>query len=670
MGKIKSTVEIGMIGRKEGKQASSASFKDHAPKIRKIFGRLQPQKFVLRNIAFSNNMQQKVQWTSVEKAFQQMSGKLSSYEGERIPIVEVGNIYELGKIVALRFVEWISEHPDGVIALPTGKTPEYFIKTLERYRTGWTHPEIVQEREGYGLKNVSTFPDTSKLRFVMLDEFFPMLPTHRNSFCNYVTTFYTDPLGIKSENILNFNLISNGILTEEDMNYFDKVVDLTLLQREPQNELETKQKQILVKVKSFCDSYEQKVRDLGGIGFFLGGIGPDGHIAFNQEGAEHSSTTRLVGFNYPSAAAAAGDLGGIELARGKAAMTIGLATITFNRNATIIIMAAGEGKATVVRDAVELESSSARPSSVLHGMNGARFYITHGAASKLTMRKQEKVQLVDESCLQWALNHLSGNVRTTSPYMIQPPADYLLLESGIYEVSLSTKIPVHKLRFSEINKLQKVIELPKWMLNNELAFQIVCSCASRRLKEKINGGIIESSTVGKHILHTAPHHDDIMLSYHCAMHEMLGRQPVGGFDNFSHFTQQQYQHGGHLSKESKGLLHGRESRSSSRGRNPNRSGSFTAFHSTMFGEKYNENVNHFAYLTSGFHSVNEDFLVSKVEECLSVGKNDELFVEEAVHTGQLTREYDDLMCLFQEAFFNKKPHLQDYIENILFFIKI
>lgn len=623
-----------------------------------------------------------VSWSSVEQTFLEISGKQSHYEGEKIPTIEVGNIYELGKIVALRFIEWIAEHPNGIVALPTGKTPEYFIKTLEKYRVNWNHAEILHEREGYGLKNVTTFPDTSKLKFVMLDEFFPMLPTHRNSFCNYVTKFYTEPLGINPENVLNFNLIANGIITEDDMNSFDKVVDLTLLHRDPNSELETKQKEILVKVQAYCDDYERKVQSMGGIGFFLGGIGPDGHIAFNQEGADHASTTRLVGFNYPSAAAAAGDLGGIELARGKAAVTIGLRTITFNKNATIIIMAAGEGKATVVRDAIELEASPVRPASVLHGLPNARFYITHGAASKLTMRKQEKVQLVDESCLQWALNHLSGNVRSTSPYMIQPPADYLLLESGIYDVSLKTKIPVHLLRFEEINKLHKIIELPKWMLKNELAFQIICSCASRRLKEKINGGIIESAPVGKRILHTAPHHDDIMLSYHCAMHEMLGRQPVGGFDNFSHFSNASSHHQQPHNFHQQIMGHSSHSRShmeltipSPRAGKPGHqrghSGSFSAYHSTMLGEHYNQNLNHFAYLTSGFHSVNEDFLHHKVESCLAVSsRNGELFVEEAVHTGQLTREYDDLMCLFREAFCDKKFHLQDYIEDIVFLRKV
>lgn len=613
-------------------------------------------------------------WTSVERAFLQRSGRQLSYEGEKIPVVEVGNVYELGKIVALRFIEFIHDNPNGVIALPTGKTPEYFIKTLERYRLNWNHTEIIRERENYGLKNCSEFPDTSHLQFIMLDEFFPMLPTHRNSFVNYVKTFYIQPLGLKPEQILDFDLIAHEVVTEEEMGQFDKIVDLTLLTREPQNETEKIQKEILLKVQNYCIEFEKKVQEKGGIGFFLGGIGPDGHIAFNQEGTEHNSPTRLVSFNYPSAAAAAGDLGGIENARGKAAVTIGLGTITYNKNATIIIMAAGEGKATVVRDAIESEQSPKRPASALHGLSGARFYITHGAASKLTMRKQEKVQSVDESCLQWALNHLAGNVRTTSPYMIQPPADYLLLEAGIYDVSLKTKTPVHKLRLEEISKVHKIIELPKWMLDNELAFQIICSCASRRLKEKINGGIIESSPVGKRILHTAPHHDDIMLSYHGAMHEMLGRQPVAGFDNFSHFLTSHHQQQGH----GHGHGHGHPSHGHhAHGPDPSsykpsykQGPSFSAY-PLMLGEKYNSNINHFAYLTSGFHSVNEDFLYHKVHSCLTLGsKNEELFVEDAVHTGQLTREYDDLMCLFREAFFEKKYRLQEYIENIIFLRKV
>ena len=101
-------------------------------------------------------------------------------------------------------------------------------------------------------------------------------------------------MGIKEENIYDFDLVSRGIITQEEMAEFqhDGVVDLTLLDREPSNEKETVKKAILGKVNEYCQQYERTVRELGGIGFFLGGIGPDGHIAFNQEGCSHASETR------------------------------------------------------------------------------------------------------------------------------------------------------------------------------------------------------------------------------------------------------------------------------------------------------------------------------------------------------------------------------------------
>jgi len=237
--------------------------------------------------------------------------------------IEVQNIYELGKLVTLRFLEWVAQFPEGVVALPTGRTPEYFIKTLEHYKRNWGSREVQDEINSLGF-TASDFPDTSRLTFVMLDEFFPMVPSHKNSFCHYIQLFYLSPLGIRKENVMSFDLLDNGVLSLDELSEFSHCdVDLSLLSRSAEglSEAEGKKRNILLKVQGFCDDFEERLRSIGGIGFFLGGIGPDGHIAFNQEGADHSSTTRLVNFNYPTAAAAAGDLGGIEVARGKAAMT-------------------------------------------------------------------------------------------------------------------------------------------------------------------------------------------------------------------------------------------------------------------------------------------------------------------------------------------------------------
>jgi glucosamine-6-phosphate deaminase len=44
-----------------------------------------------------------------------------------------------------------------------------------------------------------------------------------------------------------------------------------------------------------CNAYEKKIKDYGGIELFLGGIGEDGHIAFNEPGIQHSGSCTALG---------------------------------------------------------------------------------------------------------------------------------------------------------------------------------------------------------------------------------------------------------------------------------------------------------------------------------------------------------------------------------------
>ena len=90
-------------------------------------------------------------------------------------------------------------------------------------------------------------------------------------------------------------------------------VDLSLRTRQAGRRLEKTQQAVLRRIDQWCQQYEQRIRGLGGIGFFLGGIGPDGHIGFNIRGSDHLSTTRLMATNYETQAAAATDLGGMEV---------------------------------------------------------------------------------------------------------------------------------------------------------------------------------------------------------------------------------------------------------------------------------------------------------------------------------------------------------------------
>jgi glucosamine-6-phosphate deaminase len=80
-------------------------------------------------------------------------------------------------------------------------------------------------------------------------------------------------------------------------------------------------------------------------GFSWGGIGPDGHIAFNMADEPLDLPTHLTRLNYKSAASAAVDLGWIANARDKVVMTIGGGTIqkglSSSAAARAVILAAG-----------------------------------------------------------------------------------------------------------------------------------------------------------------------------------------------------------------------------------------------------------------------------------------------------------------------------------------
>jgi glucosamine-6-phosphate deaminase len=104
----------------------------------------------------------------VEKVFLERSKLAERYAPlERAVSVEVSNIYELGRIVALRFIVWVADNPNGVVALPTGRTPEYFIKTLELLKEGWTTESVKADLIRDGVQYTDKFPDMSGLTFVM-----------------------------------------------------------------------------------------------------------------------------------------------------------------------------------------------------------------------------------------------------------------------------------------------------------------------------------------------------------------------------------------------------------------------------------------------------------------------------------------------------------------------
>jgi glucosamine-6-phosphate deaminase len=315
---------------------------------------------------------------------------------EKIPTIVVDNFPALGRLTALRFIEWAQQNPGGVISLPTGKTPEHFIRWVQHLLGTWKEPATRAILEQAGI-DPGAAPDMRSLHFVQIDEFYPIDPGQHNSFYYYTNKYYIEGFGLDPDKAMLMDATAIGMEPGDTLDtvWPDQTVDLSLRVRSPRTKLEQKQKDVLERVDQWCQMYEDRIRALGGIGFFLGGIGPDGHIGFNVRGSDHYSTTRLTETNYETQAAAAGDLGGIEVSGNRLVITIGLETITYNRDCTAIIIAAGEAKAEIVRLAIESGKNVLYPATALQVLPNARFYITHGAAKHLVERRLQAIRQGD-----------------------------------------------------------------------------------------------------------------------------------------------------------------------------------------------------------------------------------------------------------------------------------
>ena len=419
-----------------------------------------------------------------QKALEQSGRKLIYSPLEKIPCIVVDNFPDLGKLTALRFVEWVQNNPGGVISLPTGKTPEHFIKWVTLFLRNWERQDVQKELEKCGI-DPGVKPDMGSLHFVQIDEFYPINPKQNNSFYHYITKFYIKGFGLDKKKALLIDAWRIGIPEDMQSNevFSDGIVDLSLRTRLGANKKERIQKNVINQVDQFCTNYEKKIRDLGGIGFFLGGIGPDGHIGFNVRGSDLFSTTRLTATNYETQAAAATDLGGIEVAKNRLVITIGLRTITYNKDAVAIIIAAGEAKARVVMNAVQKEKANQYPATVLQNLPNARFFLTQGAASLLVERRFEDVQKAEKLTNEQ-------------------------VERIVIDLALEKKKRLRDLTKSDFMSIRSSAEVLKRLQKPVLA---IAAEVETSLKKKIEAGL--KSVEGKTFMHTGPHHDDIMLGY-------------------------------------------------------------------------------------------------------------------------------------------------------------
>ena len=100
-----------------------------------------------------------------------------------------------------------------------------------------------------------------------------------------------------------------------------------------------------------CASYEEKIKKAGGIKLFLGGIGPDGHIAFNEPGSSLSSRTRIKKLTYDTLVANSRFFDNDVNKVPKTALTVGVGTVLDADEVLIIVN--GHNKARALRHAIE-----------------------------------------------------------------------------------------------------------------------------------------------------------------------------------------------------------------------------------------------------------------------------------------------------------------------------
>ena len=220
---------------------------------------------------------------------------------------------------------------------------------------------------------------------------------------------------------------------------------------------------------------------MGGIGFFLGGIGPDGHIGFNIRGSDHFSSTRLTETNYETQAAAAQDLGGIEISRKRKVITIGLGTLTYNRECTAVIIAAGEAKANIVAGTIQSEPNTLFPATALQALPNAAFYLTKGAACRLEEREIASI----------------ARKKTISNEMV---------EKIIIDLAIKKQKRIIDLKQEDFNSDRQAKEIVK---KRKEPVEELTRMVYESLSRKIEKGMHTLS--GTSFLHTEPHHDDLML---------------------------------------------------------------------------------------------------------------------------------------------------------------
>ena len=285
-----------------------------------------------------------------------------------------------------------------VLGLATGSSPIGVYKELVR----------LHKEEELSFKNVITFN---------LDEYYPMQPGAVQSYVRFMNENLFDHIDIKKENIH----IPDGTIPVEE-------------------------------VPEYCENYEKKIEDAGGIDIQLLGVGRTGHIGFNEPGSNDRTITRMITLDHITRQDAGEAFGGEEFVP-RRAITMGVSTILKSKK--IIMLAWGNGKAPIVKDMLEGPVSDSIPATYLQNHRDTMVFIDRAAAEKLT--RFNEPWLV-QSC-QWNDNLVKKAVvwlceKLDKPILKVTEQDYIA--HGLSEL-LTEQGPAYMINIRVFNMLQHTI---------------------------------------------------------------------------------------------------------------------------------------------------------------------------------------------------------------------
>jgi len=235
---------------------------------------------------------------------------------------------EMSKTAALEVADVLNAKPNAVLGMATGSTPLGVYQELVK----------MHQRGEIDFSHVTTFN---------LDEYVGLPITHAQSYHRFMHENFFRHINIPAQNIH----IPSGTTT----NY-----------------------------RAFCEWYEKRIVECGGIDLQILGIGSDGHIAFNEPGSSLSSRTRLKTLakqTIDDNARFFDKADDVPIY----AITMGVGTILEARQ--ILLLANGANKADAVAQAVEGPVTSMITASALQMHPWCRAFLDESAASGLKMRQ-------------------------------------------------------------------------------------------------------------------------------------------------------------------------------------------------------------------------------------------------------------------------------------------